>query len=59
MPGEDWRAIACAPQHAPKIILGALLSYTSDIKIARLVLIFNLVLVLHVPPLPPKKAFYL
>ena len=49
--------IARAPQHAPKIILGAL-SRTLDIKIARLVAIFNLVLVLHVP-LPPlqKKRF--
>ena len=30
-----------ASQHAPKIILGALLSRTLDIKIARLVLILN------------------
>ena len=52
--GERSRAL----QHAPKIILGALLSCTLDIKIARLVLIFNLVLVLHVPPPPKKKAFY-
>ena len=51
--GERSRAL----QHAPKNILGALLSCTLDIKIARLVLIFNLVLVLHVPP-PKKKAFY-
>ena len=50
--------IARAPQHAPKIILGAL-SRTLDIKIARLVAIFNLVLVLHVPLPPPlqKKRF--
>ena len=40
--GEEWRAIARAPQHAPKIILGALLSRTLDIKIARLILIFKL-----------------
>ena len=52
--GERSRAL----QHAPKIILGALLSCTLDIKIARLVLIFNLVLVLHVPPPQKKKAFY-
>ena len=31
-----------APQHAPKIILGALLLFTLDIKIARLILIFKL-----------------
>ena len=50
--GEQSRA----PQHAPKIISGALLLGTSDIKIARLVLIFNLVLVLHVAPsLPTQK----
>ena len=30
------------PQHAPKIILGALLSRTLDIKIAHLILIFKL-----------------
>ena len=54
--GERSRAL----QHAPKNILGALLSCTLDIKIARLVLIFNLVLVLHVPRprSPPKKTFY-
>ena len=40
--GEEWRVIARLPQHAPKIILGALLSRTLDIKIARLVLIFKL-----------------
>ena len=39
-----------------KIILGALLSHTLDIKIARLVLIFNVVLVLYDPP-PRKKRF--
>ena len=49
--GEPSRA----PQHAPKIILGALLLCTLDIKIARIVLIFNLVLVLHAPL--PKKHF--
>ena len=52
--GERSRAL----QHAPKIILGALLSCTLGIKIARLVLIFNLVLVLHVPP-PKKKSVLL
>ena len=46
---------ARTPQHAPKIILGALLSRTLDIKIARLVLIFNLILVLHFPP--KEKCF--
>ena len=46
-----------ALHQAPKIILGALLSCTLDIKIARLVLIFNLVLVLHVPPSKKKKRF--
>ena len=40
--GEEWQAITCVPQHVPKIILGALLSCTLDIKIARLVLIFKL-----------------
>ena len=40
--GEEWLAIVRAPQRAPKIILGALLSRTLDIKIARLVLIFKL-----------------
>ena len=53
---QAWRGMASdhahAPQHAPKIILGVLLSRTSDIKIARLVLIFNLVL--HALPPPPK-----
>ena len=44
-----------ALHHAPKIILGALLSCTLDIKIARLVLIFNLVLVLHFSP--KEKCF--
>ena len=38
---------ACVPQHTPNIILGVLLLRTLDIKIAHLVLIFNLVLVLH------------
>ena len=46
-----------ATQHAFKIILGALLSRTLDVKIARLVLIFHVVLVLYAPP-PPKKAFH-
>ena len=41
---------ARAPQHTSNIILGALLSRTLDIKIARIVLIFNLVLVLHFAP---------
>ena len=36
--GEQSRA----PRHTPKIILGALLSRTLNIKIARLVLIFRL-----------------
>ena len=40
--GEEWQAIARVPQHVPKIILGALLSPTLDIKIACLVLIFKL-----------------
>ena len=40
--GEEWRVIACVPQHAPKIILGVMLLRTWDIKIARLILIFNL-----------------
>ena len=55
--GERSRAL----QHAPKIILGALLSCTLGIKIARLVLIFNLVLVLHVllPPIPSKKKRFI
>ena len=51
-----------APQHAPKIILGALLSLTLDIKIVRLVFIFNLVLVFHVHPRPtpsPEKKVLL
>ena len=42
-----------ASQHAPKIILGVLLSRTLDMEIAHLVLIFNLSLVLHASP--PKK----
>ena len=45
-----------ALQHAPKIILGVLLSCTLDIKIARLFLIFNLVLVLHVPSVRPLTS---
>ena len=53
---DEWRAIARVPRHVPKIILGALLSHTLDIKIARLVLIFNVVLVLYDPP-PRKKRF--
>ena len=53
--GEEWQAITRVPQHAPKINLGALLLCTLDIRIARLILIFNLVLVLHFPP--PKKCF--
>ena len=56
---QAWRGMASdhahAPQHAPKIILGVLLSRTSDIKIARLVLIFNLVL--HALPPPPITHF--
>ena len=40
--GEEWRAIARAPEHAPRIILGALLSRTLAIKIDRLVLMFKL-----------------
>ena len=39
--GEEWRAIALAPEHVPKIILGELLSGTLAIKIARLVLMFK------------------
>ena len=52
--GEEWWAITCMSQYAPKIILGVLLSSTLHLKIACLVLIFNLILVLHVPP---KKYF--
>ena len=52
---QAWRGMASdharAPQHAPKIILGVLLSRTSDIKIARLVLIFNLILHALPPPI--------
>ena len=47
-----------ARQHAPKIILGALLSRTLDVKIARLVLIFNVILILYAPPPSPPKKFY-
>ena len=56
--GEQSRA--CVPQHTPNIILGVLLSCTLDIKIAHLLLIFNLV-VLHVPPppIPPKKKGFI
>ena len=43
---QAWRGMvsdrARVPQHAPKIILAALLSRTLDIKIASLVLIFKL-----------------
>ena len=56
---EAWRGIASdparAPQHAPKMILGALLLRTLHLKIPCLVFVFNLVLVLHVPP--QKKSF--
>ena len=56
---QAWRGMASdharAPQHAPKIILGVLLARKLDIKIACLVLIFNLVLVLHFPP--KEKCF--
>ena len=59
MDKQAWRGMASdhvhAPQHVPKINLGALLSRTLDIRIARLVLIFNLVLVLHPPQ---RKLFY-
>ena len=48
-----------ARQHAPKIILGALLSRTLDVKIARLVLIFNVVLILYAPPPSQKKKVLL
>ena len=51
--GEEWRAIVHAPQHMPKTILEALLLHNLHIKRAHLVLIFNLILVLHVPPHPP------
>ena len=44
------------PQQAPKINLGALLLYTLDIRLACLILIFNLVLILHSPP-PQRKVF--
>ena len=44
------------PQQAPKINLGALLLYTLDIRLARLILIFNLVLILHSPH-PKEKCF--
>ena len=47
-----------ARQHAPKIILGALLSRTLDVKIARLVLIFNVVLILYAPPPSQKKKSF-
>ena len=48
-----------ARQHAPKIILGALLSRTLDVKIARLVLIFNVVLILYAPPPSQKKKIFI
>ena len=48
-----------ARQHAPKIILGALLSRTLDVKIARLVLIFNVVLILYAPPPSQKKKSFI
>ena len=54
--GEEWRAIVHAPQHMPKTILEALLLHNLHIKIAHLVLIFNLILVLHVPPTPPRPT---
>ena len=58
---QAWRGTASdrarVPQHAAKIILGALLSRTLGLKIARLILIFNLVLVLHAPH--PKKSVLL
>ena len=59
--GKEWQAIVHMPQHMPKIILGALLLHTLDIKIACLIPIFNLVLILHAPrpPPPPKKSVLL
>ena len=48
-----------ARQHAPKIILGALLSRTLDVQIARLVLIFNVVLILYAPPPSQKKKSFI
>ena len=46
MVSKAWQAMVSdhgrAPQHAPEIILGALLSRILDIKIAHLVLIFKL-----------------
>ena len=49
--GQAWQGMVShrtrVPQHAPKIILGVLLSRTLHLKIVHLVLIFNLVLVLH------------
>ena len=60
MDKQAWRGMAsdhvCMPQYVPKINLGALLSRTLDIRIACLVLIFNLVVVLHSPP--QRKVFY-
>ena len=57
---QAWRGTASdrarVPQHAGKIILGALLSRTLGLKIARLILNFNLVFVPHAPP-PKKKRF--
>ena len=56
---QAWRGTASdrarVPQHAAKIILGVLLLRTLGLKIARLILIFNLVPVLHAPPPPPPK----
>ena len=60
---EAWRGIAShparAPQYTPRIILGALLLRILHLKIPRLVFVFNLVLVLHVPPPPKKKSVLL
>ena len=57
---QAWQGMAsdhtCVPQDVPKINLGVLLSHTLDIRIACLVLIFNLVLILH---FPPKKSVLL
>ena len=58
--GQAWQGMVSdrmrVPQHTPKIILGVLLSRALQLKIAHLVLIFNLVLILHAPP-PQKKYF--
>ena len=60
---QAWRGTASdrarVPQHAAKIILGVLLLRTLGLKIARLILIFNLVPVLHAPPPSPQKKRFI